>query len=42
MAAAVAAGIALAVSSCTGCIGFVEFGDPGDGMPVAFPQEATP
>ena len=46
MAAAVAALISLAMQSCSGCIGIVEWGDPGDGIPVEFPApvsvEATP
>lgn len=32
---------AAALSACAGCIGIVEFGDPGAGTPVSFPQEAT-
>jgi hypothetical protein len=43
MAAAVAALVSLAMQSCSGCIGVVEWGDPGDGVPVEFagPAAAT-
>jgi len=50
-AARIAAGIVGAViaamalfSSCAGCIGIVEWGDTGDGVPVSFavPAEVAP
>jgi len=29
-------------SSCSGCIGIVDFGDPGPGRPVSIPSEVSP